>query len=475
MINSGDIFKFLDSIILILIIGAVSIFWSGCASYCGPNGKSESVFSVKATNGCKFYSPSSNPTEDVPFLLRVETQSREGITVKAVVLSDHESEEVFGVNLARGGVQPVWLHIENQTDTPFSLLFAAMDSDYFPPNEAAYMNHTHFSFSVNKLINQYFQEQAINGFIPPGGTSEGFVYTNIDPGVKFVNVTLYGPKRIESFPFLFEVPGIRTDYQRVDFEKLHSYNEIVDIEDEEELRRALENLPCCTQKKDGSGRNDPINFILIGDPDDIFPALIYRGWDVTEPISFSSGLRAFKSFFSGARYRTSPMSNLFFYKRRQDMGLQKARSTIHERNHLRLWLSPMKYRDKDVWIGAVSRDIGSYFTWRTWWGAAHAIDPDIDEARDYLMQDLVFSQAVSKVGYVDGVGIATQDNPHRNFMNQAYWTDGRRVVFLFGSEPTSLAEIQFFSWEWVDDEETVNFREEMRKMREKYKHESNSR
>lgn len=468
MLNVYDIFKFLSSLILILTIGAFSMLWSGCASYCSPDGKSQSVFSVKATNGCKFYSPSPNPTKDVPFLLRAETKSREGITVKAVVLSDHESKKVFGVNLARGGVQPVWLQIENQTDTPFSFLFVAMDSDYFPPNEAAYMNHIHFAFGVNGLIDQYFQQQALTGFIPPGETSEGFVYTNIDPGIKFVNVTLYGPKRIESFPFLFEVPGIRADYHRVDFEGLYSSDVIVNVEDEEELHRYLESMPCCTQKKDASGRNDPINFILIGDPDDIFPALIYRGWDVTEPITFSSGLRAFKSFFSGARYRTSPMSSLYFYKRHQDIGLQKARSTIHERNHLRLWLSPVRYQGKDIWIGAISRDIGSYFTWRTWWGTAHAIDPDIDEAREYLMQDLVFSQAVKKVGYVEGVGIATQDNPHRNFMNQPYWTDGKRAVFLFGSEPTSLAELDFFSWAWIDDEEAVNLREEMQKIRERY-------
>jgi hypothetical protein len=469
MLNSENLFRLLSGIFLILTIGVDSIFWSGCASYCSPTDQSESVFSVETTNGCKFYSPSPNPVKDVPFLLRAETQSRDGITVRAVVLSDHESEEIFGVKLARGGVQPVWLRIENRTDTPFSLLFVAMDSDYFTPNEAAYMNHLPFAFSVNELIDQYFQGQAFDGYIPSGGEAEGFVYTNIDPGIKFVNVTLYGPKRIESFPFLFEVPGITTDYQRVDFKRLNSNNEMVNIETEGELQQALENLPCCTQKKDGSGRNDPINFVLIGDPDDIFPALIYRGWDVTEPISFRSGLRAFKSFFSGARYRTSPMSSLFFYKRSQDMGLQKARSTIHERNHLRLWLSPMKYKGKDIWMGAISRDIGSYFTWRTWWGTAHAIDPDIDEAREYLMQDLVFSQAVSKIGYVDGVGIATQDNPHRNFMNQPYWTDGRRVVFLFGSEPTSLSDLEFFSWEWIDDEEAVNLREEMRKMRNKYK------
>lgn len=461
MLALNNFLKFSSGLFLMLLIGSISIVWSGCASYCNPRGQSDFAFSVQTTKGCKFYSPSPNPTKDVPFLVRAETQSRNGIKVTTVVLSDQESMEIFGVNVAIGGIQPVWLRIENKTNVPFSLLYVALDSDYFSPNEAAYMNHVPLAFSLNELIDEYFQKQAIKGYIPTNGESEGFVYTNIDPGIKFVNVTLFGPNRIESFPFLFEVPGIKTDYQRVDFEGLYEEDVIVNYEDEEELREFLENLPCCTTKKDGSGRNDPLNFILIGEPDEIFPALVYRGWDITEPITFSSGLRAFKAFFSGARYRTSPMSSLFFYKRSQDMGLQKARSTIHERNHLRLWLSPMKYKGKDIWIGAISRDIGSYLTWRTWWGMSHAIDPDIDEAREYLVQDLIFSQAVSKVGYVDGVGLASRDNPHRNFMNQPYWTDGKRAIFLFDSEPTTLSELELFPWEWIDDEDIVKFNEQL--------------
>ena len=36
------------------------------------------------------------------------------------------------------------------------------------------------------------------------------------------------------------------------------------------------------------------------------------------------------------------MSDLYLFGRPQDLALQKARDNIHQRNHLRLWLSPMR-------------------------------------------------------------------------------------------------------------------------------------
>ena len=56
------------------------------------------------------------------------------------------------------------------------------------------------------------------------------------------------------------------------------------------------------------------------------------------------------------------MSDLYLFGRAQDFALQKARDNIHQRNHLRLWLSPMRYHGKQVWVGQISRDIGSRLT-----------------------------------------------------------------------------------------------------------------
>jgi hypothetical protein len=424
----------------------------GCASYCASQDPEDaSMFSTPSAKGCKKYSPSADPVKDVPFKVRAETQTEDGITVSAVVLSDDESEKIFGVDLARNGIQPVWLEIRNTTEKAVTLIYVATDPGYYSPNEAAYTNYSYAS-PVNEEMNEYFNKQSIGREIPAGGGLSGFFYSNWDPGIKYLNVSVYGEDREKNFVFYFVIPGIKLDYQRVDWDNLYKEDEYVNYETEEELRKALEAVPCCATRKDGTGKNDALNFFVIGDTDNIISAFVRRGWDVTEPISVSSGLRAFKAYFSGARYRTSPMSTVFVFKRPQDIGLQKARSTIHERNHLRLWLMPVRYKGMDVWIGSVSRDVGSYFTFRTPWLSAHAIDPDLDEARTYLVQDLLFSGGVEKFGYVKGIKPATPENPHRNFMKQPWWTDGYRAVFLFGDTTVTLNELDFFDWEWAGED-----------------------
>jgi hypothetical protein len=59
-----------------------------------------------------------------------------------------------------------------------------------------------------------------------------------------------------------------------------------------------------------------------------------------------------------ARYQTSPISPLYLFGRRQDIALQKARESVDERNHLRVWLTPWRYDGKEVWVGQISRNIG---------------------------------------------------------------------------------------------------------------------
>ena len=47
----------------------------------------------------------------------------------------------------------------------------------------------------------------------------------------------------------------------------------------------------------------------------------------------------------------------------------------------------------------------------SWSVTIHDVDPDIDEARNALIEDLLFSQILSKVGFVKGVGRATPSRP----------------------------------------------------------------
>ncbi|MDA2920547.1 LssY C-terminal domain-containing protein [Desulfobacterota bacterium AH_259_B03_O07] len=447
----------LKNLFALMLTGYLSVIVSSCAVPNCPSSVEENrqTFGVSQTQGCRVYNPLSEPIEEHPFVERAETKTAEGVKVTAAVLSDKESKQIFSLDLAKHDIQPVWLKIKNNTDQLVAFLLVALDPGYFFPNEAAHMNRTPYD-SLNEMITENLNKHRIDRDIPAGGEKSGFIYTRRDPGIKYLNVMLYGPKNKQTFVYYFEIPGIRTDYQRVDFDAIYSKDEFIDLKNEDELRAALEKIPCCTTKKDGSGENDPLNFIIIGNRDDISSAFMRRGWDVTEPIYIGSGWRAFKAFFSHVRYRTSPMSSLYFYKRRQDIGLQKARSTIHERNHLRLWLTPFRFKGKHLWIGAISRDTGFYFTTKTPWLIDHAIDPDLDEARAYLVQDLLFSQGVSKFGYVQYTRPTTRKDPRWNFMEQPWWSDGRRAVFLFDTEPTPLTKLELIPWEWSEHEELIN-------------------
>ena len=62
-----------------------------------------------------------------------------------------------------------------------------------------------------------------------------------------------------------------------------------------------------------------------------------------EDIYYSLHLDEGTAFSLGRRYRYSPVSALFFEGRSHDFALQKARQTINERLHLRLWLTPLRF------------------------------------------------------------------------------------------------------------------------------------
>jgi LssY C-terminus len=137
------------------------------------------------------------------------------------------------------------------------------------------------------------------------------------------------------------------------------------------------------------------------------------------------------------------VSSLFVSGRSQDFALQKARHTINERLHLRLWMTHLCYLGKPVWIGQISRDIGVRFTWKTWNLTTHKIDPDVDEARDYVLDDLMEAGRVSHVAYVRGAQVSERTAPRRNLTGDPYITNGLRAVVIFSETRTEPA---FLNW-----------------------------
>ena len=145
-------------------------------------------------------------------------------------------------------------------------------------------------------------------------------------------------------------------------------------------------------------------------------------------------------------FLTSPVSPLYAFGRQEDVVLQKARLTINERVHTRLWLTPYTFEGRKIWMCQVSRDIGVRLTDQTWNLTTHKIGPDVDFDRAYLLQDLVMSGFVERYGYIDGVGDASPSAPRSNLTGDPYYTDGLRAVIFLSNKQSPLEGIERLPW-----------------------------
>jgi len=394
--------------------------------------------------GCAGYNP--RPLSESPFIKRAQTKVENNVRVRAAVPDASETRQIFGADLYLRGIQPVWIEIENNDERPIWFFPVGLDPLYFTPFEAAFLNHFRFSSTANRKMDRYFFENGKDIYVHPGSSRAGFVFTNLDEGTKDFVVDLVGEDRqVRTFTFFIPVPGLKVDHRNVDFEGLYPADQWKNFEDEKGFIEYLQGLPCCTLNSDGTENGDPLNLVVIGSGDDVYHAFIRAGWDETETITAASAWRTGISFLFGGRYRYSPVSALYVFGRYQDAALQKARDTIHERNHLRLWLAPVQFQGKLVWVGQISRDIGVRFTTRTI--VTHKIDPDVDETRSYLIQDLLYSQGLSKFAFVKGVGAASMESPRQNLTGDPYFTDGLRGVLWVSSQPVALERVEFVEWE----------------------------
>jgi len=380
------------------------------------------------------------PVDTSAFLERSQTQEDDGVRVTAAVPSKAESQAIFDANVYKRGVQPVWIEVVNNREDAVVFLPLSTDADYFTPLEAASM---HANKKNKNDMERYFFANGAKLSIAPGEVRSGFVFTHPDEGTKSFNVDIFGDDDSWHYTFFIPVPGLKIDHYNVDFAAMYSVDEVAHV-DTGALIAALEALPCCVKDKKGENDGDPLNIAVVGDPKDVYYAFIRAGWDETEAVGASSGLKTAISFISGGEYRYSPVSSLYVYGRPQDIALQKARDNIHERNHLRLWMSPMKFEGKAVWIGQISRDIGVRFTSKTI--TTHKIDPDVDETREYLLENLAYHQALQRFGYVAGTVPAPIDTPRQNLTGDPYFTDGLRVVLWVSSDQISLDEIDMVDW-----------------------------
>jgi hypothetical protein len=382
--------------------------------------------------GCATTPFVASPVEQAPFIERAIVETQQTVRVAAAVPDAQEARELIGVDLYAKGIQPVWLQVTNRGETNLYAALHSVDDEYFSPLEVAWQFRGWFSKQGRADMERWFYENQMPRRIPPGETRSGFVFTHAVEGTKGFNFDVYTSEQSFNFTFFVPIPGFVADYMEVDFEALYDDDEIR-VVDLDGLREALTSYACCSKNESGEA-GDPINVVLVAPPGAVRPALLRGEWKET----------------AANDPKTSVARRHRHLGRRPDGTFHKARTDDSERKELRLWLAPLLLGDQYVFVGQVSHELQSATGKRGF--KNYRLDPEIDSARLYLMQNFWYTQSLAAMAVVGGVPSSTIDAPSRNFAGADYFTDGKRVVLFLSDKPVGMDETDLLQWERVSAE-----------------------
>ena len=363
---------------------------------------------------------------------RALTQEQGPFRVRASVPSREEAEKIFGIPIYKRGIQPIWLEVTNNSPGRARFVLSSVDQDYFSPFEVAYMHKKLFSKQGWMDMEEYFFSTAMPRQIAAGKTVSGFVFTHETNGTKNFNVDLFHQTSkddgYEEFTFFVQVPGFVPDHATVNFEGLYDANSVQDL-DSDGLRDALLESPCCTTNRDGSGQGPPVNLVLVANGLEVLQSLLRAGWSET-------------SYDKNDNY----LNNVnYLYARPPDAVFRKSRGKSGDRNELSLWLAPLRADGKAVWMGQIKHAIGQrYKINEIFFGSAQ--DPDVDDGRNFLLQNLWYSQSLSAVAYTQTGKVVPMENPQLDFNNNPFFSDGIRIVLWLSGEPVAMQETRNLMW-----------------------------
>ncbi|MGT2504808.1 LssY C-terminal domain-containing protein [Cupriavidus basilensis] len=375
-----------------------------------------------AVAGCSTWQAPAS-ADDAPLRERAVSETRQGVRVSAAVLGTEDSKRMFGADINKTNVQPVWFEVHNGTSQPLWLLRSGTDPDYFSPLEVAWSLHGTFSGATNARIDDYFNKLGFKNPIPPGTTHEGILFTNPDRITKLVNVDLFGTRTLIPFSLFVRVPDDISDAGFARYIFQYPDSAVTDYKDLASLRAALERLPCCATDALGSAQGDPLNVLIVGELGDIGAAAVRRSYR-RDSREGDTGQRVFG--------------------RAPDAVLRKQAQGGAPSTWVRVWLAPIRFQGQPVYLAQAGRPVGGRFAPA---GTAKIVlHEDVDEARNLLIQDMMYSGGLDKLGFVNGVGPAPQAQPRTTLDGARYFTDGLRAVLFFAQRPLSLSEVEILDW-----------------------------
>lgn len=173
-------------------------------------------------------------------------------------------------------------------------------------------------------------------------------------------------------------------------------------------------LPLYVTSGDGWS-SDPVNVAVVcRSREELIRAMTEAGWFVADEGSVRTNLRLAWAMIFNRPYPTAPFSRLYLFGRQQDIGFQiPVDGSPRHRHHVRFWqLHPdqphahhtfwqnifkmFRFKEKQIWIGAATHDIGPFaFRVRTL-QITHKIDAKTDHERDFVLRTLNNQQLIKR-------------------------------------------------------------------------------
>ena len=367
-------------------------------------------------------------TGDAALRERAISQTTQGVRLGATVLGPQDSIRMFGADVVATGVQPVWIEVQNASADVLWLLRSGTDPDYFSPREVAWSVHVFLGGTTNDRIDEHFDRLSFTNPIPPGQTRSGVLFTNPQPAPKVLNVDLLGNQTLVPFTLFLPVPG-HPDVSTV--ESLHPYPEsaVTDHDDLESFRTALQQLPCCAARASDGEPAEPLNVVFVGSYENIASAAARRGY---------------------RRVQADEGAGQLAFGRPPDAVAFKRAQAGAPANWVRLWSAPIRLQGQPVFVVQVGRPVGGRFVAEA--PGARRLHPDVDEARNLFVQDMMYSGGLESLGFVTGVGAVPRAQPRLAANGASYFTDGLRAVLFFATRPLTISDVHLLDWEPLLDE-----------------------
>jgi len=165
-------------------------------------------------------------------------------------------------------------------------------------------------------------------------------------------------------------------------------------------------LPVYCVTPDGFA-SDPLNIAIIGSKRRLVRSMRAAGWYVADPHTLSNIIKEVAAAILNQPYPTAPMSHLYLFGRKQDIGFEiQILGERGHRHHVRFWATTYKddgeltarkirwHERKErlkgsdlLWVGAASRDVG-FAVIKHNVQITHMIDPDTNAERELIVNGL---------------------------------------------------------------------------------------